>query len=90
LFGRLHLLQKIVAHLELKPGMRILDVGCGIGGGPFYMATTFGVKVDGVDLCAHSLEYAQQKLETSHGHLKEQVSSIEEAYKSIIFYFCLI
>lgn len=29
--------------LNLKPGQKVLDVGCGIGGGDFYMAKVIGV-----------------------------------------------
>lgn len=29
--------------LTLKPGQKVLDVGCGIGGGDFYMAKVISV-----------------------------------------------
>ena len=30
--------ENFVAKMELKEGEKVLDVGCGIGGGDFYMA----------------------------------------------------
>ena len=30
--------RQFVAHLDLKPGMKVLDIGCRIGGSAFYMA----------------------------------------------------
>lgn len=41
----------MVCHqLELVPGMRVLDVGCGLGGAARFMAATYGTVVEGVDL----------------------------------------
>lgn len=40
----------VCSHLDLAPGMRVLDVGCGLGGAARFMAATFGAKVEGVDL----------------------------------------
>lgn len=38
-------LQEFVGLLNLKPGQKVLDVGCGIGGGDFYMAKVGGPKL---------------------------------------------
>ena len=32
--------REFVSQLDLKPGMKILDIGCGTGGSAFYMART--------------------------------------------------
>ncbi|KAE8900750.1 Phosphoethanolamine [Phytophthora fragariae] len=53
---------EFVEKLNLKPGERVLDVGCGIGGGDFYMARQYGVSVVGIDLSTNMVHRA---LETS-------------------------
>nr|XP_054762277.1 uncharacterized protein LOC129268806 [Lytechinus pictus] len=47
--------------LELKEGQMVLDVGCGIGGGDFYMADKYNVNVDGIDLSSNMIEVAMDR-----------------------------
>jgi 2-polyprenyl-3-methyl-5-hydroxy-6-metoxy-1,4-benzoquinol methylase len=60
--------QEFVARLGLQPGERVLDVGCGIGGSDFYMASQHSVYVHGIDLSVNmvliALERAQQQNQT--------------------------
>lgn len=44
--------------LVLKPGQKVLDVGCGIGGGDFYMAEKYDVEVLGIDLSINMISLA--------------------------------
>jgi len=44
--------------LNLKPGQKVLDVGCGIGGGDFYMAENYDVHVLGIDLSVNMVSFA--------------------------------
>uniref|UniRef100_A0A8C7Z0A2 phosphoethanolamine N-methyltransferase n=1 Tax=Oryzias sinensis TaxID=183150 RepID=A0A8C7Z0A2_9TELE len=53
--------KEFVDLLNLKPGQKVLDVGCGIGGGDFYMAKTFGVEVLGLDLSDNMVEIASER-----------------------------
>uniref|UniRef100_UPI00358DDC03 uncharacterized protein isoform X2 n=1 Tax=Myxine glutinosa TaxID=7769 RepID=UPI00358DDC03 len=59
--GGLESTKEILAPLNLQPEERVLDVGCGIGGGDFYMAKTFGVDVLGIDLSSNMVEIALER-----------------------------
>jgi phosphoethanolamine N-methyltransferase len=53
--------KEFVGKLDLKPGQRVLDVGCGIGGGDFYMAEEFDAEVVGVDLSVNMISFALER-----------------------------
>ena len=54
-------LRHIAAKLDLKPGQRVLDIGCGWGGMAIYLAQNFDVHVTGVTLSKEQLALAQQR-----------------------------
>lgn len=51
-------LAHIAAKLDLKPGMRVLDIGCGWGGLARYLHKVSGAQVLGVTLSEEQLKYA--------------------------------
>jgi cyclopropane-fatty-acyl-phospholipid synthase len=51
-------LRHIAAKLDLKPGQRVLDIGCGWGGMALYMAAQADVEVVGVTLSTEQHAYA--------------------------------
>ncbi|KAJ8427416.1 hypothetical protein Cgig2_000610 [Carnegiea gigantea] len=57
----LYTTKEFLSKLDLKPGQKVLDVGCGIGGGNFYMAETFGVEVIGIDLSTNMISLALER-----------------------------
>ena len=56
-------LKMICEKLQLKPGMRLLDIGCGWGGLAAYAARNYGVSVDGVTISREQQKLAQQRSE---------------------------
>lgn len=54
-------LKMICEKLQLKPGMRLLDIGCGWGGLAAYAAQHYGVSVDGVTISQEQQKMAQQR-----------------------------
>ncbi|XP_070574723.1 uncharacterized protein [Ptychodera flava] len=64
--------KEFVAMLKLQPGQKVLDVGCGIGGGDFYMAKTYGTEVLGVDLSCNMIEIAMERASSQKGNPQVQ------------------
>lgn len=58
--------------LNLQTGQKVLDVGCGIGGGDFYMAEKYGVEVLGIDLSSNMVGIALDRAR-NHPNLKVNV-----------------
>jgi cyclopropane-fatty-acyl-phospholipid synthase len=54
-------LRHIAAKLDLKPGQRVLDIGCGWGGMALYLAAVAEVEVVGVTLSKEQLALAQER-----------------------------
>lgn len=52
----------VVSKIGLKPGMRLLDVGCGWGGMVMHAAEHYGVKALGVTLSKQQAEWAQKAI----------------------------
>ncbi|KAI4329995.1 hypothetical protein MLD38_028311 [Melastoma candidum] len=59
--GGIDTTKEFVEKLNLKPGQKVLDVGCGIGGGDFYMAENFDVEVIGIDLSINMVSFALER-----------------------------
>ncbi len=50
----------IAEKLGIKPGMRVLDIGCGWGGFAKHIAQKYGVEVVGITLSENQAEYARE------------------------------
>ena len=53
----------IAAKLYLKPGLKVLDIGCGWGGMALYLNQKYGVEVLGVTLSEEQLKIARERAE---------------------------
>jgi cyclopropane-fatty-acyl-phospholipid synthase len=53
--------EHLAAKLLLRPGMRVLDIGCGWGGLALYLASECGVDVTGLTLSTEQLKVAQDR-----------------------------
>ena len=62
----------LAQHLNLRAGMRVLDVGSGIGGSARFFAQQHGCKVDGIDLTPEYVALANDL--TARVGLSEQAS----------------
>ncbi|MDE1892612.1 MAG: cyclopropane fatty acyl phospholipid synthase [Betaproteobacteria bacterium] len=61
--AQLDKLDMICRKLELKPGERMLEIGCGWGGLAYYAAKYYGVNVVGITVSKEQQKIAQQRCE---------------------------
>ncbi|XP_027126928.2 phosphoethanolamine N-methyltransferase 2 [Coffea arabica] len=59
--GGIDTTREFVGKLDLRPGQKVLDVGCGIGGGDFYMAEKYDAHVVGIDLSINMVSLALER-----------------------------
>jgi len=58
-------LAHIAAKLALRPGQRVLDIGCGWGGMAIFLASRAGVQVHGITLSEEQLALARERAEAA-------------------------
>jgi SAM-dependent methyltransferase len=86
--GGLESTKELAAQMELQPGMRLLDVGSGIGGPARYFAAHHGCRVTGVDLTEEFIQVANSltrfaKLEALVDF--QQASALQMPFESATF-----
>jgi cyclopropane-fatty-acyl-phospholipid synthase len=74
-------LEHVCRKLRLKPGMTVVEAGCGWGGLARYMARHYGVKVRAYNISREQLAYAREQA-TRQG-LDRQVNYVEDDYRNI-------
>ncbi|XP_063597256.1 uncharacterized protein LOC134773938 [Penaeus indicus] len=70
--------------LGLRPGHKVLDVGCGSGGSPFFMSRLYGVHVHGVDLSSNMIDLAVQRQTHLRRALRKRVISVHFELRDIL------
>jgi len=71
----------IAAKLNIKPGMRVLDIGCGWGGMGLYLAEICGAEVTGATLSEEQFAVANQRAQERG--LQDRVKFLLKDYRQI-------
>lgn len=74
-------LELVAGKLDLEPGMRVLDVGCGWGAFAIHAAREHGVSVLGITLSEAQAEMARQRV--ADAGLSDQVEIRVEDYRAL-------
>ena len=71
----------ICRKLGLRPGMRLLDIGCGWGGMALHAASNYGVEVVGVTLSEEQVTWARKEIESAG--LAHRIEIRKQDYRDI-------
>lgn len=75
----------LAAHMQLKPGMRVLDVGCGVGGPAREIARFSDVEVVGINNNEYQVGRAQKHTKTAG--LQNQVTFVKGDFMKLVEQF---
>jgi cyclopropane-fatty-acyl-phospholipid synthase len=71
--------RRLAEAIDLQPGQRLLEIGCGWGGFAEYVAKTFGAKVVGLTISKEQRDFAQKRIHDAG--LNEQVEIRLQDYR---------
>ena len=74
-------LEHVCRKLRLKPGMTVVEAGCGWGGLARYMARHYGVKVHAYNISREQLAYAREQARAQE--LDHLVEYVEDDYRNM-------
>lgn len=74
-------LEHVCRKLRLRPGMMVVEAGCGWGGLARYMARNYGVKVHAYNISKEQIAYA--RAEARRQQLDHLIDYIEDDYRNI-------
>ena len=64
--AQLQLIEHLAQLANIKPGSRILDIGCGYGGSSLYLAKKFNARVTGITISSVQVEMAKRAAAAQH------------------------
>jgi phosphoethanolamine N-methyltransferase len=61
--GGLNMVKRLCERLQIQPGIRVLEIGSGLGGAAFYFAEHYQANVVGLDNSTNMIELSTERLE---------------------------
>jgi cyclopropane-fatty-acyl-phospholipid synthase len=78
-------LEMVCRKLELKPGMRVLDIGCGWGGMAQFAAENYGVEVLGITISREQVALAKKRCKNLSIEIRLQdYRSLNETFDRVL------
>ena len=74
-------MDRVCRKLQLRPGDRVIEAGCGWGSFAMFMARHYGVTVRGFNISAEQIVYARRRAEEEG--LADRVEFIEDDYRNV-------
>jgi tocopherol O-methyltransferase len=78
--AQVRLMERLAEETHIKPGAKVLDIGCGLGGSAFWLADTFACEVTGMTISPVQARMAGKKAKAGgySGRVQFQVEDANE------------